>query len=94
MQRSPHDSQPTRASSRFRTAERDRLLRRVQADHAQVAADIQQVREQSVCLLEIEATRPLTPEEAAQARAITQQAQALRLRLKQLRAEFAQLQGK
>ena len=87
MQRSPR-----RAPSR--TSERDRLLRRLQADHAQVDANIQRVREHSLCLLEIEATRPLTREETAQARAVTQQAQALRLRLQQLRAEFAQLQGK
>jgi hypothetical protein len=51
------------------------------------------VREQSRCLLEIEAVRPLTPDEVAQARAVNRQAQALRLRLQQLRAEFVQLQG-
>jgi hypothetical protein len=68
-------------------------LRRVQADAAQVHAEVQALRDQSRHLLEIEATRPLTPQEAEQARALTQQAQALRLQLQQLRAEFAALQG-
>ena len=73
--------------------ERDRLLRRVQTDAAQIAAEVQRVREQSRRLLEIEATRPLTPHEAEQARTVTQQANVLRLQLQQLRAEFAALQG-
>jgi hypothetical protein len=69
-------------------------LRRLQADVAQVQAEIQAVREQSQCLLDIEAVRPLTADEAKQARAVNQQTLALRLRLQHLRAEFAQLQGK
>ena len=73
--------------------EREHLLRRVQADHAQVQAEITWVQEQTRRLLEIEAVRPLTPDEAEQGRAIKQQANVLRLRLRQLRAEFAQLQG-
>jgi hypothetical protein len=65
----------------------------LQADAAQTDAEIQAVREQSRRLVEIEAVRPLTPDEAAQARALTQHAKVLHLRLQQLRAEFVQLQG-
>ena len=91
-QHSLHGPQPPRAPSRRATADRDRLLRRVQADVAQARADIQRVQEQTQRLLAIEATRPLTPAEAEQARTLPRDAQALRLRLQQLRAEFVQLQ--
>ena len=89
----PGQAPPAHPPSPGITFDRERLLRRLQTDLAQADAEIQEVRAQSRRLLEIEATRPLTPDEAAQARAVNQHAQALRLRLQQLRAEFAQLQG-
>ena len=92
---SSHSSSPSAGppSGQQPRTERDRLLRRVQADAAQLDAEVQRVRGQSRRLLEIEATRPLTPDEVAQARTVTQQANVLRLQLQQLRAEFAELQG-
>ena len=74
-------------------SERDRLLRRIQADLAPVQAEVQSVQEQTRRYVEIEATRPLTADEAKQAGALQRQARTLHFRLRQLRAEFAQLQG-
>ena len=69
------------------------LRRRQQAEVAQVRTEVRAHLAQARHLLEVSATRPLTPDETQAASALWQDWQALFLRLRQMQAEFAQLRG-
>jgi hypothetical protein len=72
--------------------EQQRLLRRLRADAQQIAAEIAGVKARSRVLLDLEAVRPLTADEAAQARALRRQGAFLLAQLRHLRAEVVRLQ--
>ena len=66
-------------------------MHHIQADLAQVRAELQWVLEQADLYLHLD--RPLTPAEIAEVRALTGEGHALHLRLQTLRAEWAWLRG-
>jgi hypothetical protein len=88
-----HNAREKSKDMLWRSPEHRRLLGRLQMEVADLRRHLAQVRTETQQLLAIEASRPLSGDEAARARALARESERLRWELRRLYLEFESLRA-